>query len=151
MSKNVYIHKLGDIINGYNNTYHSIIKMKPIDVKSSTYIDFGKENNDKDPKFGCHVKNSNYKNISVKRVAPNWSEEGFVIKKIKDTVLWTYVIEDLNGEEIVGTFYEKEFRKTNQAGFILKKWYKERDKFYVKWKSIDNFFDSWIDKKDNVI
>ena len=77
--------------------------MKPIDVKSSIYIDLGKENNDKDPKFGCHVRISNYKNIFVKRIAPNWSEEGFVIKKIKDTLLWT--LEDLNGEEIVGTFY----------------------------------------------
>ena len=50
-SKNAYIDKLNDIFNKYNNTYHNTIKMKPVDVKSSTYIDSSKEINDKDPKF----------------------------------------------------------------------------------------------------
>ena len=65
-------------------------------------------------KVDDHVRISKYKNIFVKRYAPNWSEEDFVFSKIKNTVLWTYVISDLNGEEIVGTFYEKELQKTNQ-------------------------------------
>ena len=65
ISKNVYIDKLDDIVNKYNNTYHSTIKMKPVDVKSNTYIDSSKEINDKDPKFkiGYIVKISKYKNI----------------------------------------------------------------------------------------
>ena len=116
ISKNVYIDKLDDIVNKYNNTYHSTIKMKPVDVKSSTYIDSSKEINDKDPKFkiGDIVRISKYKNIFAKGYDPNWSEEVFVIKKVKNTVPWTYVISDLKGEEIVGRFYEKELQKENQ-------------------------------------
>ena len=73
-------------------------------------IDFNKENNEEGLKFkvGDNVRISKYKNILVKGYIPNWSELVFVIKKVKNTVLWTYVISDLNGEEIVKTFYEKE-------------------------------------------
>ena len=87
--------------------------MKPTDIKHNTYIDFAKEVNDNDPKFKVrdHVRISKYKNIFSKGYTPNWSEEVFVIKKIKNTVSWTYVIDDLNGEEITGTFYEKELQK----------------------------------------
>ena len=101
-SKNVYIYKLYDIVKEYNNTYHRSIKMKPIDVKDRTYIDFEKEVNDKDPKFkvGDYVRISKYKNIFAKGYMPNWSEEVFISSKIKNTVPWTYVINDLNGEEI---------------------------------------------------
>ena len=79
--------------------------MKPVDVKSNTYIDSNKEINKKDPKFkiGDIVRISKYKNISTNGYIPNWSEEVFVIKKVKNTVLWTYVISDLNGEEVIGT------------------------------------------------
>ena len=73
----------------------------------------------------------------------------FVIKKVKNTVPWTYVIIDLNDEEIMGTFYEKELQKTNQKEFRMKKVIKEKgNKLYVKWKLYDNSFNSWIDKKD---
>ena len=91
ISKNVYIDTLDDIVNEYNNTYHRIIKMKPIDVKYNTYINFEKEVNDKNPKFkvGDHVRISKYKNIFAKGYTPNWSEEVFVISKIKNTVPWT--------------------------------------------------------------
>ena len=77
------------------------------------YIDFNKENNEEDLKFkvGDHVRISKYKNIFAKGFVPNWFEEVFVIKKVKNTVLWTYVIIDLNGEEIVRTFHEKELKK----------------------------------------
>ena len=98
--KKVYIDKLDDIVNEYNNTHHRTIKMKPFDVKDNTYIDSIKEVNDKDPKFkvGDHVGISKYKNIFAKGYIENWSEEVFVIKKIKNTVPWTYIINDLNGE-----------------------------------------------------
>ena len=84
--------------------------MKPIDVKDNTYINFGKEVNDNDPKckVGDHARMSKYKNIFAKGYTPNWSEDVFVIKKNKNTVSWTYVIDDLNGEETTETFYEKE-------------------------------------------
>ena len=85
-------------------TYHGTIKMKPIDVKNNTYIDFGRELHDNDPKFkvGDHVRISKYKNIFAKGYTLNWSEEIFPIKEIKNKVPWTYVINDLNGKEIFG-------------------------------------------------
>ena len=89
ISKTVCIDKLNDMVNEYNNnTYHRTIKMKPVDVKDNTYTNFKKEVNDKDPKFkvGDHVRISQYKNIFAKGYTPNWSEEGFVIKKVKNTV-----------------------------------------------------------------
>ena len=100
ISKNVYIDKLDDIVNEYNNINHRTTKMKPTDVKDNTYIDFGKKVNDNDPKFkvGDHVRIPKYKNTFAKRYTANWSEEAFVIKKIKNTVPWTYVIGDLNVE-----------------------------------------------------
>ena len=81
--KIVYIDKLANIVNKCNNTYHRTIKMKPIDVKNNTYIDFGKENNDKSPEFkvGDHVRISKYKYIFAKGYTPNYFEEIFVIKK----------------------------------------------------------------------
>ena len=149
ISKNVYIDKLDDIVDEYNNTYHTTIKMKPIDVKDNTYINADKEINNKDPKFkvGDRVGISKYKNIFAKGYTPNWSEEVFVIKKVKNTVLWTYVINDLNGEEITGSFYEKELQKTSQEEFRIEKVIKRKgNKIYVKLKGYNNSFNSWIDK-----
>ena len=151
VSKNVYIDKLNAIVNKYNNTYHTTIKMKPIDVKDNTYINTNKETNYKDPKFkvGDYVRISKYKNIFAKGYMPNWSEEVFVVDKIKNTVPWTRVINDLNGEEITGTFYENELQKTNQKEFWIEKVIKRKgDKLYVKWKGYDNSFNSWINKND---
>ena len=135
ISKNVYIDKLDGIVNEYNNTYHTTITMKPIDVKDNTYINTDKELNDKGSKFKVedHVRMSKYKNIFAKGYTPNWSEEVFVIKEVKNTVPWTYVINDLNGEEITGTFHEKELQKTNQEEFKIEKIIKRKDdKIYVK-------------------
>ena len=151
ITKNVYVEKLDHIVNEYNNTYHRTIKVKPVDVKDNTYIDFDKDVNDKDPKFkvGDYIRISKYKNIFAKGYTPNWSEEVFVISKIKNTVLWTYVINDVNGEAIIGTFYEKGLQKTNQKEFRIEKVIKRKgDKLYVKWKGYNNSFNSWIDKKD---
>ena len=153
ISRNVYIEKLDDIVNEYNNTKHRTNKMTPIDVKDNTYIDFGKEVNDNEPKFkfGDHVRISKYKKFFAKGYTPNWSEEIFVIKNIKNTVPWTYVIDDLNGEEITGTFYEKELQKIDQQEFRIEKVIKKNgDKLYFKWKGHDNSFNSWINKKDLV-
>ena len=137
ISKNVYFDVLDDIVDKCNNTYHRTIKMKPIDVK-----------NEKDPKFKLndHVRFSKYKNALAKGYKQNWSDEIFIIKKIKILYL---VISDLNGEEIIGSFYEKELQKTNQKEFRIEKVIKKNgDKLYVKWKGYDNRFISWIDKKD---
>ena len=113
MSKNVYIDKLDDIVGEYHNTYHRTIKMKPVDVKDNTHIDFEKEFNDKNRKFkiGDHVKISKYKNIFAKGYTKNWSENLFVIKKVKKTDPWTYVINELNVGEIVGKILRKRTAK----------------------------------------
>ena len=74
-----------------------------------------------------------------------------LLKKVKNTVLWTHVINDLNGEEIIGTFYEKELQKTNQEEFRIKKVIRRKgNRLYVKWKGYDNSFSSWIDKRSLV-
>ena len=103
------------LLKKYSHTVHRTIKMKPIDVTYDSYAEYNVDSNEKDPKFkiGDHVRISKYKNILAKVYTPNWSEEVFVISKIKNTVPCTYVISDLKGEEIVGTFYEKELQKTN--------------------------------------
>ena len=79
---------------------------------------------------------------------PNWSEEVFVIKKVKNTVPWTYVINDLNGEEFLHwNIYKKKLQKTNQEEFRIEKVIRRKgDELYVKWKGYDNSFNSWIDK-----
>ena len=111
--KNVYYNVLDDVVNKYNNTKHSTIKMKPIDVKNNkrVYID---KHNEKDSKFkvGDRVRISRYKNIFAKGYAPNWSSEIFIVDKINDTVPYTYNLKDLNDEEIIGSFYDKELQKT---------------------------------------
>ena len=89
MSKNVYIDKLNDIVNKYNNKYHSsATKMRPVDVKSNTYINSSKEINDKNPKFKISdiVRILKRKNIFGNVYTANWSEEDFVIKKFKTTL-----------------------------------------------------------------
>ena len=93
--------------------------MKPIDVTDDSYAEYNEHFNKKDPKFkaGDHARIPKYKNIFAKEYTPNWSEEAFVVSKIKNTVPWTYIINDLNGEIL----YEKELQKTNQAKFRIKK------------------------------
>ena len=134
-SKNVYFDVLDDIVNIYNNTIHRTIKRKPIEVKNNSFAEYIEESNKRNPKFkdGDHVRISKYKNIFAKGYTPNWSEEIFVIKKVKNTVPWTYVINDLNNEEIIESFYEKELQKTNQKKFRTEKLLKRKgDKLYVK-------------------
>ena len=95
-----YVYKLDDIVNRYNNTCHSTIKMKPVDVKSNVYINSSKQVNDKNPKFkiGDIVRISIYIDIFAEGYVPNWSEEDFVIRKAKNNAPWTYSINDLKGE-----------------------------------------------------
>ena len=124
VSKNVHFHVLDDIANKYNNTIHRSIKMKPIDVTSDSYAEYSEDSNVTKSKF-------------------------FVVSKIKNTNSQTYVISDLNGEKIAGSFYEKELQKTSQEKFKTEKVLKRKgDKLSIKWKGYDNSFNSWIDKKD---
>ena len=132
-------------------TVHRSIKVKPIDVTHDSYAEYNEDSNEKDHKFkvGDRVRISKNKNIFAKGYTQNWSEEVFVVSKIKNTVPWTYVVSDLNGEEVTGSFYEKELQKTNQEKFRIEKVLKRKgDKLNVKWKRYVSRFSSGIDKKD---
>ena len=109
--------------------------MKPVNVKSNTYIDSSKEINDKDYKFkiGDIVRISKYKNILTKIYTPNSCGEVFVIKKVTITLQWIYFINDFNGEKIAGTFYENVIKRKD-------------NKLYNKWKGCSILFNSWIDR-----
>ena len=111
--KNVYYDVLDDAVYEYNNTKQSTIKMKPIDVGDNkrVYID---EHNEKDSRFkvGDRVRISKFKKIFAKGYTPNWSKEIFIVDKINDTVTYTYNLKDLNGKEIIGSFYDRELQKS---------------------------------------
>ena len=150
VSKNVYFDALDDIVNKYENTVHRTTKMKPINVTSDYSAEYNEDSNETKPRFkvGDRVRISKYKNIFAKGYTQNWSEEVFVVTKIKSTVPWAFVISDLNGEPITGGFYEKELQKTDQQEFRIEKVIKRKgNKLYVKWKRYDSSFNSWINKK----
>ena len=109
----MFILVLDDIVNKYYNRVLRTIKMKPIDVTSDSYAEYNEDSNEKQPKFnvGDHVRISKYKNIFAKGYTQNWSEEFIFVSETKNTIPWTYVISDLNGESITERFYEKELQK----------------------------------------
>ena len=123
--------------------------MKPVDVKSNTYINSSKEVNNKDPKFKIVdiVRISRYKNIFAKGYVPNWLEEVLVIKKVKNTVPWTYVISDLKVKKLLERFTKMNWKEHIKKSLEMKKIKRKGDKLYVKWKGYDNSFNNWIDKK----
>ena len=118
----MYIDKLDDIVNKYNSTYHRTIKMKPVNVKSSTYIDFNKENNKESPKFkiGDNVKISKYKDIFAKDYFPNWSEE-VQLKKLKTLCRGYMLLVILKVKKLLECFTKKNCKKTNQKEFRVEK------------------------------
>ena len=108
----MYFDKLDDTVNKFINTYH---KVKPVDVKTSIYIDFNYKNNKKSLKlkFGDNVTISKYKSIFAKSYVLNLSEKNFVITKILKEVL--------KGEEVVETSCEKDLVKANRKEFRIEK------------------------------
>ena len=112
--KKVYYDVLDDVVNKYNNNKHSTIKMKPIDVKYNNKRVYTGEHNEKDSRFkvGDRVRISKFKNIFAKGYAPNWSSEIFIVDKVNDTIPYTYNLKDLNDEEIISSFYDKELQNT---------------------------------------
>ena len=112
--KNVYYDVLEDIVNEYNNTKHSTIKMKPKDVKDDNNRIYIHEHNNKSARYnvGDRVRISKFKNIFAKGYTPNRSREIFIINKISDTISYTYNLKDLNDEEIIGSLYDRELKKT---------------------------------------
>ena len=144
ISKYFYFDVLDDIVIKYNNTVHRTVKTKSFEVTDDSYAEYNENSmelysNKKDPKFkvGDNVRISKYKNTFATGYTPNWSEEVFVISKIKNTVPWTCVISDLNGEEITGSFCEKELQKATQKERRIEKVLKRKDdKLYVNGKDI---------------
>ena len=138
------------MVNEYDNTYHRTIKMKPVDVKGNTYMYYSKKLMIKILILKLVIMYEFPNAIFLLKDTLQTGPKKFLwLKKVKNTVSWTYVISDLKGEEITGTFYEKELQKTNQQTFRIEKVIKKKgDKLYVKWKGYNSSFNSWIDKKD---
>ena len=129
-------------VNKYNNTY-STIKMKPVDLKPSIYIDFNKKN-----KVGDNVRISKYKNIFAYIMLQICLKKFLWLQKFKILCGGHYVISDLNRKNIVGTFFKKKSQKTNQEEFRVEKVIKRKgNKLFTQWKGYDNSFNNWTDKK----
>ena len=118
ISKNVYFDMLYDIVNKYKNTVHRTIKMERIDVTSDFYADYNKDSNETEPKSkaGDCVRISKYKNILLKDILKVGQKKLLLLAKLK---IWTYVTNELNDEQIAGTFYEKKLQRTNQKKFRI--------------------------------
>ena len=114
VGKDVYWNILDDIVEKYNDTVNRSIRIKPKDVGSDDEAAYVEESNKKDARFsvGDRERISKFKNIFAKGYTPNWSKEIFVVSRVKNTLPWTYELKDLNGEEIIGSFYERELQKT---------------------------------------
>ena len=146
--KHVYIDKLDDIVNKYNKTYHSTIKMKPADIKNQTHV-LPLVN-----KLMIKIQNlklvtmleSRYIRMFLQKISIQLGLKMCLwLKSLKKYAL---VINDLNGEEIVSMFYQKEFQKANQREFWMEKVIKRKsDKLYAKWQGYDDSFNGWMDKK----
>ena len=111
--KKIYYNVLDDVVKKYNNTKHSTIRIKPTDVRDNKRVNID-EHNEKDSrlKVGDRVRMSKFKNIFAKGYSPNWSSEIFIVDKVNDTIPYTYNLKDLNDEEIIGSFYDRELRKS---------------------------------------
>ena len=155
-----YIDILPDLVEDYNNTVHTSIKMTPIEASKkkneltvwrNLYPDRYKTHNLRTPKFsvGDEVRITKKKKVFEKGYTTKWTEEMFTIKKIQNTNPITYKLEDLQGEEIKGSFYEQELQKTDQQIYRIEKIIKkEKGKSLVKWKGYSDKFNSWVDNKD---
>ena len=152
-----YINILDEMVNNYNNTKHSSIKMAPVEAsnKKNKYRVWltlnGKATNPVEPKFsvGDKVRITKKKSNFEKGYTPRWTEEVFTVSQIKYTDPPTYKISDHHGEEIQGTFYEQEMQKTHQDIFRIEKIIrKEKNRSLVKWLGYPDLFNSWVDNKE---
>ena len=156
---NKYIDVLPDLVEDYNNTVHSSTKLTPVEASKkenelkvwrNLYPDRYKTSR-LNPKFsvGDEVRITKKKKVFEKGYTTRWTEEIFTIKEIRETNPITYKLEDLQGEEIKGTFYEPELQKTEQQIYRIEKIIKkEKGKSLVKWKGYSDKFNSWVDNKD---
>ena len=150
----IFYNILDELVNNYNNKYHSTIKMTPIEgskkvneIKIKNIYNFEKTKKPGKFKIGDKVRISLEKNIFEKSYETNWTEEIFVIYDIKYSNVPYYYLKDLNNQKLQGTFYEQELQKTKQDLYTIEKILKtNKDKIYVKWRGYDSSFNSWINK-----
>ena len=151
-----YSHILDEMVNNYNNTKHSSIKMTPVEAsdkknKNRVWMNLnGKATNPVKPKFsvGDKVRITKKKTVFEKGYTPRWTEEVFTVSQVQYTDPPTYKISDHHGEEIQGTFYEQEMQKTHQDIFRIEKIIrKEKNRSLVKWLGYPDSFNSWVDNK----
>ena len=158
-STSVYINVLQDLVNQYNNTRHSSIKMTPSQAsqkknETQVWINLYPEHDeaiDIKPKFtiGDRVRINKKKKTFEKGYTPKWTEEVFTVTAVQHTSPVTYTISDYNGEEIKGTFYEPELQKTSQDLYRIEKVIKKgKAKSLVKWKGYPDAFNSWVDNSE---
>jgi len=155
-----YIDVLDEMVNNYNNTRHSSIKMTPVEaslkkneitVWRNLYSDNLRRTSGPKPKFsvGDRIRITKKKTLFEKGYTPRWTEEVFTVSKIQHTDPPTYKIKDYNDEEIQGTFYEPEMQKTNQDVYRIERVIRKRgDKSLVKWVGYPESFNSWVENKD---
>ena len=153
----IFYNILDELVNNYNNKYHSTIKMTPIEgskkineKKIKNIYNFEKTSKLGKFKIGDRVRISLEKNIFEKSYETNWTEEIFEIYDIKYSNVPYYYLKDLNNEKLQGSFYEQELQKTKQDDlYTIEKILKtNKDKIYVKWRGYDNSFNSWINKNN---
>ena len=153
----IFYNILDELVNNYNNKYHSTIKMTPIEgskkineKKIKNIYNFEKTKKLGKFKIGDKVRLSLEKNIFEKGYETNWTQEIFVIYDIKYSNVPYYYLKDLNNEKLQGTFYEQELQKTKQDDlYTIEKILKtDKDKIYVKWRGYDSSFNSWINKNN---
>ena len=151
----IFYNILYELVDNYNNKYHSTMKMTPIEGskkvnenKIKNIYNFEKTKKPGKSKIGDRVRLSLEKNIFEKSYETNWTEEIFEIYDIKYSNVPYYYLKDLNNEKLQGTFYEQELQKTKQDDlYTIEKILKtNKDKIYVKWRGYDNSFNSWINK-----
>ena len=160
-----YIDVIQSMVDKYNNTKHTSIKMTPVlasvpENESKVYMNLYDDiihdrppavGTTPVPKFsvGDRVRITKKQTVFSKSYLPLWTEEIFEISTIQQTNPITYKIKDMNGEEIQGTFYEQELQKTHQDTFRIEKVLETKgNKMYVKWKGYSDDFNSWVDKSD---
>ena len=153
----IFYNILDELVNNYNNKYHSTIKMSPIEgskkineKKIKNIYNFEKTKKPGKFRIGDRVRLSLEKNIFEKGYDTNWTQEIFVIYDIKYSNVPYYYLKDLNNEKLQGTFYQEELQKTKQDDlYTIEKILKtNKDKIYVKWRGYDNSFNSWINKNN---
>ena len=155
-----YVDVIGEMVDNYNTTRHSSIKMTPVaasEKKNERIVWFNLYGNEPAPKLtfkfkvGNKVRITKKKGIFDKGFTPRWTEEIFTVSQVQYTDPPTYKITDNNGEEIQGTFYEQELQKTNQEMYRIEKVVRRKgNKSLVKWVGYPQSFNSWVDNAELV-